>query len=91
LLDVYELLYDSATPAEQLPLDQANVRRLQHALAQMGEYGGEIDGTITPALLDAVQVVARRENLRRRLALPLAWLDQRALAYLEGRARQTTQ
>ncbi len=88
LLDVYELLYHTATPAEQLPLDQVTVGRLQRALAVMGDYAGDVDGALNPALLEAIQVVARRENLRRRLALPLAWIDQRALAYLERRARQ---
>jgi uncharacterized Ntn-hydrolase superfamily protein len=87
LLDLYELLYDTTLPEEQLPLNQTTISRLQRALAQLGDYHGEVDGGINPALEEAMQTVVRRENLRRRVPLPMAWLDQRVLDYLEQRAQ----
>jgi len=88
LLDVYELVYHTTLPTEQLALDSATITRLQRALTQMGDYTGEANGIVSPALTDALQIVSRRENLRRRITMPLAWLDCRVLAYLEMRAQQ---
>ena len=87
LLDVYELLYHQTLPEEQLPLDHATVLRLQSALVRLGDYDGDLDGTMTPLLVDVMQRVARRDNLRRRVTFPMNWLDQRALEYLEQQAR----
>ena len=86
LLDIYELVYWTTTPEEQLPLQEEKLRRCQTALAKLGFYHQEPNGHSDAALETALQAAARRENLRRRVVLPLTWIDARVLAYLERKA-----
>jgi uncharacterized Ntn-hydrolase superfamily protein len=83
LLDLYELVYYPSTADEQLPLTEDRVRQLQQWLLQLGDYAGPVNGVVDGQLEAALQVIARRENLRKRFVFPLTWIDRRVLVYIE--------
>ncbi len=83
LLDLHDLLYLPTAPEERLEADQANVARLQRAMARLGSYGGDAHGVMDEATRAALAIVTVNHNLRQRLGDPEV-LDLRALTYLEG-------
>ncbi|MEZ4640353.1 MAG: DUF1028 domain-containing protein [Caldilineaceae bacterium] len=83
LLDLYELVYCPSTADEQLPLTEVRVRQIQQILIQLGDYAGPVNGVVDGQLEAALQIVARRENLRKRFEFPLTWIDSRVIEHLD--------
>ena len=82
LLDLHELIYLSTAPQERMAPDPETVTRYQRAMAALELYRGEPHGLMDDGTREALKRLAWRYNLRNRLS-DEAWLDRRALDFLE--------
>ncbi|MEO7002678.1 MAG: DUF1028 domain-containing protein [Ktedonobacterales bacterium] len=67
LLDMYELLFFKADPAELLPIDAPLASEVQTLLTRSGDYSGPVNGVYDEATFHALEKYGGRENLEERL------------------------
>jgi uncharacterized Ntn-hydrolase superfamily protein len=81
LLEMHQLLFLPADPADLIPIDAALATELQERLARTGDYHGPITAIYDEATRAALETYAGRENLEERLQ-PNGRIDRKLLDYL---------
>ncbi|MEW5934674.1 MAG: DUF1028 domain-containing protein [Bacillota bacterium] len=87
LIDLHDLYFLPPAPGDILPLDEALITEIQHALARLRYWDGPVDGRWTPELEAALSTYEGVQNLEERHRRGPE-IDRKVLAYLRTHAQQ---